>query len=382
MNRSEFDARVAALRPALLSMARRKLPPDDCEDAVQNAILAAWTHLPQLRDEAAFDGWVKRILARECSMMRRKRKNELPLDENLPAGIAQADGFGLPDALERLSREERELLLLHHEQGYTLGELSQMTGKPEDALKMKLYRSRRKLRLLLISLLLFLLLAAAAIGSGLLNVNWFLQNRTASNPPLYNANQQSVCSISYSGRFLSAEVNDAIWDEQTLSLLFTCLLTGTQPLTVHAGNIGVDGERFDCIWVDGEILPVEEWAQGQTVYVYTLEGWQLDGYYPTGSEDSLPVGLGESFFARLRMDGLLPERYEALLDADGMLTLTCGVTVREFSTNELLETGLLTLRVAAPDADTWRECYEAYYRESVTADCPALPRRAGANRSA
>ena len=192
MNRSEFDARVAALRPALLSMARRKLPPDDCEDAVQNAILAAWTHLPQLRDEAAFDGWVKRILARECSMMRRKRKNELPLDENLPAGIAQADGFGLPDALERLSREERELLLLHHEQGYTLGELSQMTGKPEDALKMKLYRSRRKRRLLLISLLLFLLLAAAAIGSGLLNVNWFLQNRTAYNPPLYNADQQSV----------------------------------------------------------------------------------------------------------------------------------------------------------------------------------------------
>lgn len=363
MNRSEFDARIGALRPALLAMARRRLPPSDCEDAVQSAVLTAWTHLPQLRDETAFDGWMKRILVRECSMMRRKRKNELPPDENLPASGAQEDGLDLPDALERLSREERELLLLHHEQGYTLSELSRMTGKPEDALKMKLYRSRRKLRLLLISLLLLLLLAAAAaVGSGQLSVNWFLQNRTASNPPLYDTDQRSVCRISYNGRFLSAEVSDAVWDEQTLSLLFTCSLTGTQPLTVHAGDIGVDGERFDCIWVDGDILPVEEWAQGQTVYVFTLDGWQLDGYYPAGSEDFLPDGLGESFFAQLRMDGLTPEHYEALLDADGMLTITCDVTVREFTSNELLETGLLTLHVAAPDADTWRECYEAYHR--------------------
>ena len=362
MEQDEFSTRIAALRPALLSMARRRLPGADCEDAVQSAVLSAWTHLPQLRDEKAFDGWVKRILVRECAMMRRKRKNELPLDENLPASAPPDDAPALTDALDRLNPEERELLMLHHEQGYTLSELSRMTGRPEDALKMKLCRSRRKLRLLLISLLLLLLLTAAAIGSGLLNVNWFLQNRTASNPPLYETDQQSVCSISYDGRFLFAGFSDAVWEEQTLSLLFTCSLTGTQPLTVHTGCIGVDGERFDCIWVDGDILPVEEWAQGQPVYVFALDGWQLDGCYPAGSEDFLPDGFGESFFTRLHMDGLSPERCEALLDADGMLTLTCGVTVREFSTNELLETGLLTLRVAAPDVDTWRECHEAYHR--------------------
>lgn len=359
MDRDEFSARISALRPTLLAMARRRLPGDACEDAVQSAVLSAWAHLPQLRDEKAFDGWVKRILVRECAMLRRKQRTELPLDENLPAS-APAEG-SLTDALGQLNQDERELLLLHHEQGYTLSELSEMTGKPEDALKMKLYRSRRKLRLLLISLLLLLLLAAAAIGTDLISVNWFLKNRTASSPPLFDADQRSVCKISYDGRFLTAEVSDAVWDEQTLSLLFTCSLTGTQPLTVHAGNIGVDGERFDCIWVDGEILPVVEWAQGQPVYVYSLDGWQLDSFYPTGSEDFLPDGLGESFFARLCLDRLTPEHYVTLLDEDGTLTLTCGVTIREFSTNELLETGLLSLRVAAPDADTWRECHDALY---------------------
>ena len=33
-----------------------------------------------------------------------------------------------------------------------------------------------------------------------------------------------------------------------------------------------------------------------------------------------------------------------------------------FASNETLETGLLTLRIAAPDAEEWRNLYEAYHR--------------------
>lgn len=321
MTREDFEARAAALRPRLLAAARRRLPPAECEDAVQSALLCAWAHLPQLRSEAAFDGWLMRILINQCKTANRARRREQ----------AYADEPASPP--------------------------------PEDALKMKLFRTRRKLRLALISLLVLLLLAAAAIGAQHLGVNWFLQHRTASNPPLFEADDRSECSVSYSGRLLASQAGDAVWDLDTLSLLFTCSLAGTEPeaLTVHSGHIGVDGERFDCIWIGGDILPVAEWAQGKPVHVFTLDGWQTDGLVLTGSEDFLADGLGESFFSELHLDSLSPERYEALLDEDGTLPLSCAVSVRDYDSGDTLESGTLTLRVSAPDPGKWREAYEAFF---------------------
>ena len=362
MTREDFEARAAALRPRLLAAARRRLPPAECEDAVQSALLCAWAHLPQLRSKAAFDGWLMRILINQCKTANRVRRREQAYADE-PASPPPQDA-GLREALETLDGEERRLLLLHHQQGYSLRELSEMTGKPEDALKMKLFRTRRKLRLALISLLVLLLLAAAAIGAQHLGVNWFLQHRTASNPPLFKADDRSECSVSYSGRLLAAQAGDAVWDRDTLSLLFTCSLAGTEPeaLTVYSGHIGVDGERLDCIWIGGDILPVAEWAQGRPVYVYATDGWQTGGLVLTGSEDFMADGLGESFLAKLQLACLTPQQYEALLDGDGMLPLSCGVTVRDFDSHEILETATLTLRVSALTAEAWRELYEAYSR--------------------
>ena len=361
MTREDFEARAGALRPKLLAAARRRLPPAECEDAVQSALLCAWAHLPQLRNDAAFDGWLMRILINQCKTANRARRR-VPVCTDEPAAAAPED-TGLSEALETLDGEERRLLLLHHQQGYSLRELSEMTGKPEDALKMKLFRTRRKLRLALISLLVLLLLAAAAIGAQHLGVNWFLQYRTASNPPLFEADDRSECSVSYSGRLLAAQAGDAVWDRDTLSLLFTCSLAGTTPeaLTVHSGHIGVDGERQDHIWTDGRIVPVTQWAQGKPVHVFTLDGWQTDGLVLTGSEDFLADGLGESFFSELHLDSLSPERYEALLDEDGTLPLSCAVSVRDYDSGDTLESGTLTLRVSTPDPGKWREAYEAFF---------------------
>ena len=114
--------------------------------------------------------------------------------------------------------------------------------------------------------------------------------------------------------------------------------------------------------MDGDILPVAEWAKGRPVHLYTLDGWQTGGLFLSGSEDFLADGLGESFFAKLQLACLTPQRFEALLDGDGMLSLSCGVTVRDFDSHEILETATLTLRVSAPTAEAWRELYEAYTR--------------------
>ena len=346
------------MRPRLLAAARKRLPPDECEDAVQSAVLSAWEHLPCLRNEEAFDGWVYRILENQCRQTLRRLKRSRALLQPFNAAPEAAAGDDakpeLKSALDSLHDEDRRLLLLHHEQGYSLGELSQMTGQSKGALGMRMMRARKRLRLALISLLLLaLLLAAAAFAAEKLGVNWFLLNRRASEPEPYGPEGRADAAIAYSGALLSAEVSDVIWDMDSLSLLFIYSITGTdaQALTVHGGCIGVDGERFDHIWTDNGIVPVAQWAQGKPVRVFTLDGWQIGGTYPTGSEDFLTDGLGESFFAELRLASIAPEGVEGLPFEDGVLVLSCAVSVRDYDSGDALETGVLTLRVNPPEQE-------------------------------
>lgn len=349
-----------------MAIARRMLPPDECEDAVQSAILLAWEHLPQLRREGAFEAWLTQILVNQCRQTLRQRKKDEQAIQNLRQSYSEEvpQETGLDEALGEMPAGARDVLLMRHEEGYSVREIARKLHTSEDAVKMRLYRARQSLRILLILLVLLLLLAAAAIGTGVWDVSWFLRNRQASPSRSVYTDLGSAHFISYSGRYLAAELNDVKWDLERLELLATYSLAGTdeQALTVHSGCIGVDGERQDHIWLDGEILPVVDWTQGKPVHVFALEGWRIGCKYLSGSEDFLPDGLGESFFARLHLDILPPELYAPLLDEDGMLTLQCSVTVRDFFSKETLETGLLTLRVAAPDAEEWRNLYEAYHR--------------------
>ena len=45
----------------------------DAADATQDALVSAWRQLPRLRDSAAFDGWLNRIVANAALMARRHR---------------------------------------------------------------------------------------------------------------------------------------------------------------------------------------------------------------------------------------------------------------------------------------------------------------------
>lgn len=366
MDRDEFVSRVSACRPKLLRAARSMLPASDCEDAVQNAILTAWEKLPQLRDEDAFEAWLRQILINTCRETLRRKKQAAEAAASLAAQQAecgtQEDG-ALREAMASMRPEEKRLLLMHHEQGYSLRELASMMEESEDVVKMRLYRARKRLRLILVSLLLLLLLAATAIGTGKLGVRWFLSNRRAVPAEVEETNAESVYEISYSGRYLEAEITDFVWDKELLSLYLTYSIGGTDEdaLTVYTLNIGADGVRFDHVWWKGEILPVEEWAEGKPVYLYDFENWHAGKRYFLGSYDSTPDGKGESFFDDIDLCTLTPEEYAALLRPDGTLELACDVLVRSYDTGELLERGTLTARVGAPSAAEWRNAYESIY---------------------
>ena len=124
------------------------------EDATQEAFVAAWRKLPSLREPAKFDAWLDQITVNACRMALRKRKgvHELRLmpEADLPAvdrsaAQANATAIAFDVAFERLSVEQRALLLEHHLDGLGVDELGRRLGIPAGTVKSRLFAARRAL---------------------------------------------------------------------------------------------------------------------------------------------------------------------------------------------------------------------------------------------
>ena len=106
---------------------------------------------------AAFDAWLTRILVNRCRRGLRTfgltRLREVPADEvaeiDLPrtADLAGAvvDRRSLERAFDRLSIDERTILVLHHLDGRSLASIAAVLKIPEGTAKSRLFKARRSL---------------------------------------------------------------------------------------------------------------------------------------------------------------------------------------------------------------------------------------------
>lgn len=128
----------------------------DARDAVQDALVTAWRELAALRDPSAFDAWLTRILVNRCRRGLRgtaaRRVREIPADDlgsREPASPDTATALlerrALERAFERLTADERTLLVLHHLDGRSLGEIAAVLRVPEGTAKSRLFAARRAL---------------------------------------------------------------------------------------------------------------------------------------------------------------------------------------------------------------------------------------------
>jgi RNA polymerase sigma-70 factor (ECF subfamily) len=121
----------------------------DARDATQETFVGAWRGLARLRDLDRFDAWMGRILINECRMALRQRRRvrEVPITDSSesPDSASTTDSADFDDAFNRLSVDQRSILVLHHMHGYGVREIAAWLGIPSGTVKWRLSRARKAL---------------------------------------------------------------------------------------------------------------------------------------------------------------------------------------------------------------------------------------------
>jgi RNA polymerase sigma-70 factor, ECF subfamily len=150
-----FASLAVAAGDRLHAVAHRILRDLDlAEDATQQALLAIWRDLPQLRDPARFDAWSYRLLVRACYAEGRRSRHWTPNLRLLRSdGPTQADGSAsvidrdqLERGFRRLSIDHRAVVVLHHYLDWPLDRVAEALDIPVGTVRSRLHHAMRGLR--------------------------------------------------------------------------------------------------------------------------------------------------------------------------------------------------------------------------------------------
>ncbi|WP_167615942.1 RNA polymerase sigma factor [Maribellus sediminis] len=123
------------------------------EDVLQDAFIKAFGEINKLKNEKAFGGWLRRIVANLCIDASRKKKlfltdmeslNESELEESV-----EVDDTVEPEQIHALIKKlpdgAREILVLRALEGYKHAEIGEQLGISESTAKTQFFRAKQLL---------------------------------------------------------------------------------------------------------------------------------------------------------------------------------------------------------------------------------------------
>lgn len=136
---------------------------EDAEDAMQDMHESMIRYFESFRGDSSVRSWLYTLARSACSKMRRGRKNDPRLHLSLDASVDMAEEeplrsfaslldeevLSLREVFGALTPEQRKVVLLRDEQGYSTRETAELLALSEEAVKTRLSRARKVMRTLL-----------------------------------------------------------------------------------------------------------------------------------------------------------------------------------------------------------------------------------------
>ena len=152
----DFESFVASCRRPALRYATRVLRQEhDAEEALQEALMRAWSAWDSLEDPHAREAWFFRVLRNCCIDSARRAVNrevptaevDAPGFEPLPEeAVLVAEALGRARVvLEYLPPEQRRTLLLREVGNLSYAEIARVTGAKRGTVMSRLFTARRRL---------------------------------------------------------------------------------------------------------------------------------------------------------------------------------------------------------------------------------------------
>lgn len=130
-------------RTALLYLGGESLAVDAVDEAIYKGFLAR----KGLRQEEYFNTWLTRILINVCNAELRRQKREAAVEELPETAVEGFDALPLRDAVERLPKELRAVIVLRYFTGLTLAETAHALGLPPGTVSTRQRKALALLRL-------------------------------------------------------------------------------------------------------------------------------------------------------------------------------------------------------------------------------------------
>lgn len=143
---------LARSRTQVIRYAERHCAVNDVEDAVQETLILTARYLNALRVLEAFNGWLFRIVKRECDRLKRAvRMNvyDYAPDLPMPEPVLQSANElrrDLTAALQSLPPHYLEVLLMRDAEELTIEEMAARLDMQRAAVKSRLHRARAMVR--------------------------------------------------------------------------------------------------------------------------------------------------------------------------------------------------------------------------------------------
>jgi RNA polymerase sigma-70 factor (ECF subfamily) len=118
----------------------------DAEDVVQEAFLRAYKKAPVFESEEHAKAWLIRVTVNLCNSRLRSpwRNRTEPLLDSYPA--AEPEQHDLLEHISQLPPKYRTVIHLFYYEGYSIKDISRMTGQKESTVRSHLTRARQKLK--------------------------------------------------------------------------------------------------------------------------------------------------------------------------------------------------------------------------------------------